>query len=269
HLFERRGYLAGMDKQRAADVNAMFEDKSVDGIFCLRGGYGSPRILPYLIYDTIRNNPKAIIGYSDVTALLNAIYAKTGLITFHGPIAGQRFSDYTVASFKKVLFEPQANIKLAEAPPFEEKEGWVERDNRLTTIVPGKAQGRLIGGSLTLMAVLVGTPYEPDYRGKILFLEDVSEAPYKVDRMLTHLTLAGRLQQVAGVVFGKCTKCGSSGNSLSMEQVLYDHLEPLGIPVVRGAMIGHIDDMATIPIGAKAEINTADGPINLLEKAVG
>ena len=268
HLFERRGYLAGLDKMRADDVNAMFADENVDGIVCLRGGYGSPRILPYLDYSAIQANPKVIMGYSDVTALLNAIYTKTGLITFHGPIAGQRFSDYTLSSFKKVLFEAQSNTILAEAPPFEEKEGWVEKDNRLTVIVPGKAEGQLIGGNLSLMTSLAGTDYEPDYSGKILFLEDVSEAPYRIDRMLTHLKLAGRLQKVAGIVFGKCTECYSHRNSLSLEQVLYDHLEPLGVPVVRGAMIGHIDDMATIPVGAKAEINTENGPIRLLESAV-
>lgn len=268
HLFERRGYLAGADELRAQDVNNMFADKDVDGIVCLRGGYGSPRILPYLDYKTIAANPKVIMGYSDVTALLNAIFAKTGLITFHGPIAGQRFSDYTLASFKKVLFEPSAGIKLAEAPPFEQKEGWVEKDNRLSVIVPGKAEGQLIGGNLSLMVSMVGTAYEPDYEGKILFLEDVSEAPYSIDRMLTHLKLAGRLQKLKGIAFGKCTECYSHRNSLSLEQVLNDHLAPLGVPVVRGAMIGHIDDMATIPIGAKAEINTADGPLVLLESAV-
>lgn len=268
HLFERRGYLAGTDKLRAKDVNSMFTDTSVDAIICLRGGYGSPRILPYLDYDSIKANPKVISGYSDVTALLNAITTKTGMITFHGPIANQRFSDYTLQSFKDVLFTPKVNTLLGTPPPFEVREGWVERENRLTVVRAGKAQGRLIGGNLSLMVALVGSSYEPDYRGKILFLEDVSEAPYRVDRMLTHLKLAGRLSQLAGVAFGKCTRCSSSGNTLSLEQVVYDHFEPLGIPVIRGLMIGHIKDMATIPVGAMAELDTEAGAIRLLETAV-
>lgn len=268
NLFERRGYLAGVDKLRANDVNDMFADPEVDAIVCLRGGYGSPRILPYLDYQTIKANPKVICGYSDVTALLNAITVKTGLITFHGPIANQRFTDYTLASFKDVLFEPKTGTLLASPPPFEVKEGWVERKNRLTIIRSGKAKGRLIGGNLSLLVSMVGTPYEPDYRGNILFLEDVQEAPYRMDRMLTHLNLAGRLNQLAGIAFGKCTQCNSSGNSLSLEQVLQDHLEPLGIPVIQGLMIGHVADMATIPIGALAELDTAGGAIKLLENAV-
>ena len=268
NLFERRGYLAGIDKLRANDVNDMFTDTSVDAIVCLRGGYGSPRILPYLDYQKIKANPKVICGYSDVTALLNAITAKTGMVTFHGPIANQRFSNYTLASFKDVLFSPKVGTLLGAPPPFEVKEGWVERENRLTIIREGKATGRLIGGNLSLMVSLVGSVYEPDYRGNILFLEDIQEAPYRIDRMLTHLKLAGRLQQLAGIAFGKCTKCSSRGNTLSLEQVVYDHLEPLGIPVIRGLMIGHIADMATIPVGAIAELDTSAGAIKLLEKAV-
>lgn len=268
HLFERRGYLAGMDKLRADDVNTMFADPEVDAIVCLRGGYGSPRILPYLDYAKIKANPKVITGYSDVTALLNAITVKTGMITFHGPIANQRFSDYTLQSFKDVLFNPTANTLLGSPPPFEEREGWVERENRLTIVSPGQASGRLIGGNLSLMVSLVGSKYEPDYTGKILFLEDVSEAPYRMDRMLTHLKLAGRLNKLAGIAFGKCTRCNSRGNTLSLEQVVNDLLKPLGIPVISGLMIGHVEDMATVPVGAMASLDTSLGAIKLLETAV-
>jgi len=268
NLYQRRGYLAGEDKLRAADVNAMFADQSVDAIFCLRGGYGSPRILPYLDYNLIRKNPKVIIGFSDVTALLNAIYAKTGLITFHGVNASQSFSEYTLKSFKDVLFNPMADTTIAVPPPFEVKEGRAERSNRLTVITPGVATGKLIGGNLSLMVKLVGTPYEPDYRGKILFLEDVREEPYKMDGMLTHLKLAGRLDQVSGIAFGKCSKCVSDGNTLSMEQVLLDHLEPLGVPTITGLMIGHIKDKSTIPVGLEARLDTNVGGIKILESAV-
>lgn len=267
HLYERHGYLAGEDQARAADVNAMFKDPDVDAIFCLRGGYGSPRILPYLDYASIAKHPKVIIGYSDVTALLNAIYTQTGMVTFHGPIAAQNFTDYTLSQFKQVLFDAQA-ATIAAPPAFETAEGRAERDNRITVITPGVAEGKLIGGNLSLMVKLVGTPYEPDYRGNILILEDVSEAPYRIDGMLTHLKLAGKLQQLAGIAFGKCSDCEIDGNSLSIEQVLNDHLQPLGIPVIRGLMIGHIDDLATIPIGVRARLDTSQPGIQLLESGV-
>lgn len=267
YLFDRNGYLAGEDKDRASDVNAMFADTEVDAIVCIRGGYGSPRILPYLDYEIIKQNPKVIVGFSDVTALLNAIHVKTGLITFHGPNAGRNFSDYTLSEYKKVLFNPEPTI-IAAPPPFEMSEGQAERENRITVITPGIAQGELIGGNLSLMVKLVGTPYEPSYQGKILFLEDVSEAQYRIDGMLTHLKLAGRLDQLAGIVFGKCTRCNDDGNTLSLEQVLLDHLKPLDIPVVRGLMIGHIKDLSTTPIGVRAELNTNHSGIKLLETAV-
>jgi muramoyltetrapeptide carboxypeptidase len=269
NLYQRYGYLAGQEKDRAADVNDMFADKEVDGIFCLRGGYGSPQILPYVNYEMIQKNPKALIGYSDITALLNAITAKTGLATFHGPIAKQNFTDYTLENFKKILFDPQSPTELATPPIFEIKEGQAEEDNRITVISEGKATGQLIGGNLSLMVKLVGTPYEPDYAGKILFLEEIEEAPYRIDGMLTHLWLAGKLDKLAGIVFGKCSDCeASSGPSLSIEQVLRDRLADLGIPVIRGLMIGHIEDMATIPLGAVATLDTSIKKLVLQQTAV-
>jgi muramoyltetrapeptide carboxypeptidase len=269
NLFKRYGYLTGQDKERADDVNSLFADKTVDGIFCIRGGYGTPRILPYIDYDLVKKNPKALIGYSDITALLNAITARTGLITFHGPIAKQNFSDYTLESFKKILFNPSAPIELATPPLFEAKEGTAEQDNRLTVLHEGKATGRLIGGNLSLMVKLVGSPFEPDYAGKILFLEEVEEAPYRVDGMLTHLWLAGRLDKLAGVVFGKCSDCDATeAPSLSVEQVLRDRLANLDIPVLSGVMIGHIEDLATIPVGALATLDTHTKRLVLEEEAV-
>ncbi|MGL1958417.1 MAG: LD-carboxypeptidase [Colwellia sp.] len=277
YLFDRYGYLAGQDKDRAWDVNNMFADTSIDGIFCLRGGYGAPRILPYLNYDLIAKNPKVFIGYSDVTALLNAIYARTGLVTFHGPIAKQNFTDYTLEHFKKILFNPIAPTELATPPAFEGREGLVDKDNRLRVLSKGKgsgvirgiATGQLIGGNLSLLVKLVGTPYEPDYQGKILFLEEIEEAPYRIDGMLTHLWLAGRLQQLAGIVFGKCTDCeASSPPSLSIEQVFNDRLSHLGIPVLQGLMIGHIDDLSTIPVGSLATLDVNSKRLILQETAV-
>ncbi|MBJ2136465.1 LD-carboxypeptidase [Paraglaciecola chathamensis] len=269
HLFDRTAYLAGTDKDRANDVNSMFADDKVDAIFCLRGGYGSPRILPYLDYDLIRQHPKVFLGYSDVTALLNAIYTRSGVMTFHGPIAKQSFTEYTLGEFKNVLFNPVDSMPLATPPAFEPAEGQAEKENRLTTVTKGNASGVLVGGNLSLMVKLVGSPYEPDYTDKILFLEDVEEAPYRIDGMLTHLKLAGRLDKVAGIVFGKCTDCEpSSGPSFSVEHVLKDRLGDLKVPVLSGVMIGHIDDMATVPVGAMATLDASKQRLTLDEAAV-
>ena len=161
HLYRRYGYLAGSDAERAADLNDMFADPTVDAIVAFRGGYGASRLLPYLDYDLIRRNPKVLMGYSDITALLNGIHAKTGLVTFHGPIADGNFTPYTLAEFKKVLLNPEPPFVIGAPPVSEVGEGIVERKNRLVRIAPGTARGQLIGGNLTLMAHLTGTPSPP------------------------------------------------------------------------------------------------------------
>jgi muramoyltetrapeptide carboxypeptidase len=268
NLFSRTQYLAGTDKERADDLNGMFADPEVDAIFCVRGGYGSGRLLRYLDYSVIAANPKIIMGYSDITALLNAIYLRTGIITFHGPIAGGNFSDYTYDQYRKVLLEPSASVRIGEPPQFETRPGVVDWENRLTAIVPGVAEGHLIGGNLSLMVTLLGTEFEPRFEGAILFLEDVSEPPYSVDRMLTHLWMAGKLEQLAGVALGKFTEDSYDSNTFSMEQVLRDRFEPLGIPTLRGVMIGHIEDKAVVPVGVRARLDVAAGALTLLEMAV-
>ena len=271
HLFDRHAYLAGHDRDRAADLNSAFADERVDGIITLCGGYGSPRILPYLDFELIAANPKVLMGYSDITALLNGINTRTGLVTFHGPIAAQTFSAYTCEEFKKVVMQGESDILLGQPPVFEPAEGVVERKNRLTCIAPGKVQGRLVGGNLSLMATLCGTPYAPDYRGAILFLEDVGEATYRLDRMLTQLWLAGALQKCAGIVFGKfsgCTTSASWAKQFTVEEVLVDRCSTLGIPVLRGLMIGHIDDQTTLPVDCLAELDAEAGTLRLLEPGV-
>jgi muramoyltetrapeptide carboxypeptidase len=190
------------------------------------------------------------------------------LVTFHGPIAGGNFSDYSYDQYRKVLIEPVPNIRIGEPPEFETRPGVVDWENRLTTIVSGVAEGHLIGGNLSLMVTLLGTPFEPNFEGAILFLEDVSEPPYSVDRMLTHLWMAGKLERVAGIVLGKFTDDGYDGNTFSMEQVLRDRLEPLGIPTLRGAMIGHIEDKSVVPLGIRARLDVGAGSLTLLEAAV-
>lgn len=268
HLWARDQYLAGSDRQRADDVNRMFRRSDIDAVFCLRGGYGSSRILPLLDYEAIRENPKVITGFSDISALVLAIHTLTGLVTFHGPVAEQGFSDYTLDEFKKVMMEPVAPVSVAAPPPFERREGQVERKNRLTRFVGGKARGRLMGGNLSLLTHLMGTPYEPDFQGRILFLEDIDEAPYRVDRMLTQLWLTGKLQQVAGVVLGKFSRSDDDGNSFSLEEVFEQRFVPMGVPTLRGLMIGHVSDRASLPLGIEAELDVDAGTLTLLEPAV-
>jgi len=268
NLFSRTQYLAGTDKQRADDLNAMFADPEVDAIFCVRGGYGSGRLLRYLDYDMIAANPKVILGYSDITAILNAIYLRTGLITFHGPIAGGNFSDYTYDQYNRVLVEPTSTTEIGNPPVFETRPGVVDWENRLTPIVSGSAEGHLVGGNLSLVVTLLGTPFEPNFDGAILFLEDVSEPPYSVDRMLTHLWMTGKLERVAGIVLGKFTDDDYDSNTFSMEQVIRDRFEPLGIPTLRGTMIGHIEDKTVVPIGIQARLDVDAGTLTLLEAAV-
>ncbi len=268
HVFERTQYLAGDDRDRAADVNAMFADDAVDAVFTLRGGYGTQRMLPYLDYELIANNPKVFVGSSDITAILIAMHEKTGLVGFHGPSAAGNYSDYALAEFRKVLWEPAANTRIGAAPSIDVRPGQVERRNRLTRVAGGTGRGRLVGGNLTLVSTLMGTPYEPDFRDRIVFLEDVNEAPYRIDRMLTQLWLAGKLQQAAGLAFGKFTKTEDEGNTFSIEEIIRQRCGDLGIPVVSGLMIGHIADKTTVPIGILAELNAEAGTLELLEPAV-
>ena len=271
NLFARNAYLAGSDEQRAADFNAAFADETVDGIITLGGGYGSPRILPYLDYEMIRANPKLLMGYSDITALLNGILQKSGLVTFHGPIANQAFTSYTFSEFEKVVLRAESNVLVAAPPEFEAAPGSVERVNRILRIGTGKVKGRLIGGNLSLLATLCGTPYAPDYEGKILFIEEVGEATYRLDRMLTQLWLSGDLQKVAGIAFGKFSGCSTSASwakQLTVEEVLVDRCKQMGIPALRGLMIGHVPDQTTLPLGCMAELDVDAGTLRLLEPGV-
>jgi muramoyltetrapeptide carboxypeptidase len=229
------------------------------------GGWGSARVLPHLDYDLIRANPKAIAGFSDVTALLNGVHARTGLVTFHGPHPRVKVSaDY----FRRVLFDGE--LVTFRNPSEIADDELVQTRERYATIHPGKARGRLLGGNLAVLSAIVGSRFMPDLDGAILFLEDVREAVYRVDRMMTQLRLAGLLDGLAGFVFGRCTDCdpGTSYGSLTLEEVLDDHIKPLAIPAYRGAMIGHIKRQFTLPLGVEAEIDADTGSLRLLEPAV-
>ncbi len=270
HLLEKFGYLAGSDKNRAADINAMFADKEVKAIFAVRGGWGCARLLPYLDWDVIRANPKLLIGYSDITALHMAIAAKApGSITLHGPNGSSAWGKASVDSFRSVAFD--GALSLYKNPVMSD-DRLVQRRFRTQTIKGGKTQGRLLGGNLTVLTALVGTPYLPDFDGAILFLEDTNEAEYRIDRMLTQLALAGILKKLRGVVFGQCTDCVAKGfegySGFTLTDVLEQHFRPLGIPAFQGAFFGHIADQYTIPVGAKAEIDAKAGTMRLLESAV-
>ncbi len=268
NLLARRGYFAGTDEQRAADLNAMFADPEVKAIHCARGGWGCARILPLLDWAAIARNPKILLGYSDITALLLALHAKTGLVTFHGPVGLSQWSRFSVGYLKRVLLEGEA-VTFENLKEIDEDDLAVV-ENRVWTLRPGTARGRLLGGNLTVLTSLVGSGYLPDWDGCILFLEDVEEAPYRIDRMLTQLRLAGILSKARAVVWGTCTDCdpGKGYGSLTLPEVLEDHLRPLGVPAWSGAMFGHIDKQFTLPVGLEVEVDASAGTIRMLEPAV-
>ena len=267
NLLNRRGYLAGTDQDRASDVNEMFADDEVNAVLTVRGGWGCNRLLPYLDYELIGRNPKIIMGYSDITSLLLAIFAKTGLITFHGPVGISTWNEFTLDYVRRILFNGE-KVDLINPP--DDNELNVQFDNRVLTITAGRARGILAGGNLAVLSAMVGSEYLPDWKGKIMFVEEVGEDIYRVDRMLTQLKLAGILQQLNGFIFGKCTNCrpGESYGSLTLEEVLDDHIKPLRIPAWYGSMIGHIEDKFTVPIGVEVEIDSDIGQIKMLEAAV-
>lgn len=267
HLFDRYGYLAGTDKARAEDINGMFADPSIDAIIAVRGGWGCNRILPHLDFDEIRKHPKALIGYSDITSLLIAICARSGVVTFHGPVGTSTWNPFSVEYFRKLLFSGEP---VTYANPRTPGDLLAQTKDRVETITPGSARGKLVGGNLSVLSSMIGSEYLPSWPGVILFLEEDGEQIYRIDRMLTQLKLAGVLQKIAGFIFGKCTNCapGEGFGSLTLEEVLGDHIRPLGIPAWYGAMIGHIENKFTVPLGVEAEIDASAGTIRLLESAV-
>lgn len=261
-----RGYLAGTDQQRADDLHTMIADDSIDAILTLRGGWGVARMLPLLDFDLIRRYPKIIMGFSDITSLLIAMYARSGLVTFHGPVGISTWNDFSVHYVRSVLFDGDETFMQNPVPA----EFPVDPSSRIRTIARGVARGKLVGGNLTVLTGMIGSDYLPDFKGHILFLEDVREEAYRVDRMLTHLKLAGVLDAVEGVVWGHCSRCEPDRleRSLTLEQVLDDHFRHLGKPVFYGSAIGHIRDKWTVPLGVMAEMDAVAGTLRLLEPAV-
>ena len=264
HVANRRGHLAGTDAERAKDLNDMFAHQQVKAIICLRGGSGAARILPLIDYENIKRNPKPLLGYSDITALHNAIYAQTGLVTFHGPNGSGSWNSFNVNQFQKMFF-------AQELIRFENEmvrgDDLVVKQNRTQVINPGVAEGIIVGGNLTVLTALAGSPYLPDFQDKILFLEDVEESPYRMDRMMSTLQLMGALDKIKGFIFGQCTDCDPSGGygSLTLNQILEDFIAPLKIPAYRGAMIGHVPKQFIVPIGAKVRMDATQGIFEMKE----
>lgn len=252
---KRDGYFAGTDRERADDLNKMFADPDIDGIMAVRGGWGCSRILPYLDFKMITRNPKVYCGFSDNTTLHHALMEYSGLVSFHGPNGNSDWTELTKQSFRSVVMEGKKTTFRSKSS--------------VQTVAPGRAKGKLIGGNLTILTTTLGTPYQPDASGAILFVEDIGEKVYKIDRMLAHLKQAGVLEQLSGFIFGKCTDCDSGSDpTFTLSEILSHYITPLGIPSIFNVDIGHEVDNFTIPVGIEAELNADTGTFSLLETGV-
>lgn len=252
----RDGYLAGSDDERAADFNRMARDAEVRAIFALRGGYGTMRILELLDFDAIGADPKVVMGFSDMTAVLNAVARRSAVVAFHGPLAAREsvFDEVTRRYVERVCMstEPIGTLRAPGA----------------TILHAGRARGRIAGGNLSLVSSLAGTPWAPAFRDSLLVLEEVDEEPYRIDRMLTQLRLAGALEAASGIVFGACTHCEAKGPSMSADQVLHDRLAGIGRPAIAGAPVGHIPEQWVLPIGLEGVLDAESRTLEIPEAAV-
>lgn len=264
------GYKSRSIKERVDDIHDMFTDKTVKGVFCIRGGYGSAQLLDSLDFGLIKENPKVFVGYSDITALHLAINKLSGLVTFHGPVLLSGFSSYSENYFRKALFSTSPVGEIANP----NSKNNFRAVHPVRTVNPGKASGKIIGGNLSLISSLMGTRYEIDTKDKILFIEDVGEEPYRIDRMLTQLKLAKKLLNAKGVVFGECKDCNYDGLQssrawdFSLGEIIDSIFSDIKIPVFTGLTIGHTSDQATMPLGLEAEIDADKCIINILESGV-
>ncbi len=262
HVKDSFGFLAGNDIERLRDLHAMFRNPEIKAIFSSRGGYGTPRLLQELDFDLIRQNPKILMGYSDLTAIQIAIWQKTGLITFSGPMVAVEMKGIDPFT-EKGMWSVLTAVEHKETFP-------VESNNPLEIIVSGKAQGRLLGGCLSVLVSLLGTPYQPGFDGAILILEEVGEEPFRVDRYFNQLKLAGIFDQVNGVILGQFVDCEPEEGkpNFSISEVIYDYFSRLKVPVIGGFLYGHQSRKLTIPIGALAEIDASIPSVRLLEPGV-
>ena len=268
-LYRKRGYLAGTDQERAAEFMAAWADPQVNAVFPVTGGYGCTRMLDGLDYQAIRANPKILAGFSDITALHLAIARKSGLVTFHSPNlmyglgSTPDLSPFAGRLFWRTLLAEEY-VAGGQGYAIE-----IPEPLRPKRMVSGQARGRLIGGNLSLISALMGTPYEIQTRGRILFIEDVDERPYRIDRFLSQLRLAGKLDEAAGIILGQFTGCvPDKEDSLSLDQVLEDYFRSSKVPVVRDFPLGHFKNNATLPVGCLAELDADAGTLRLLENPV-
>jgi muramoyltetrapeptide carboxypeptidase len=252
HALDKKGYLAGDDSDRLDDLHAMFKDLEIRAVCCTRGGYGTMRILDRIRYDLIRETPKILVGFSDITALLLSVFTKTGLLAFHGPMVRQ-INNIGVHAFAALLEAlGSSDAQRLEFP-------------RARILVPGKAEGVLLGGNLCLISHLVGTPYLPSFQGSILFLEDRGEPLYRIDRMLTHLRLSGHLEGVSAIVAGQFEDCGEPGD---IDDLLSHFGKNLSVPVMSGIPVGHGARNVPLPVGGRARLDTAGSSLHLVEPCV-
>ena len=255
------GYLSGTDQERLDELNDALGGQGPSTVICVRGGYGMLRILDFVDFEAAARSPKLVVGYSDITALQLALFAHTGLISISGPMVAVEWRDADGICPKQFL-----QLVSPDYVP-----GPLDPGHPQTTLVPGEAEGLLLGGNLSLLCKLMGTPHLPDLRGAILFLEDIGEKPYQVDGMLAQLQLAGVLDGLAGIVFGGFTGADTEPEkpTLTMNEVFEDYVSDLGIPVATGLRYGHYPDKVAIPIGVRARLSaSADGSavLSLLER---
>ncbi len=259
NIFGQHGYFSANDKDRASEFMDLVSDEDVHGIFFIRGGWGCARILDLLDFDIIERNPKVIMGFSDITALLNAITSKTGLVTYHGPGGNSTWNDYSVKYINRLL-------RVGEKVVYKN----TTADEPIVSYTSGIAEGICFGGNLSVICGLIGSKYLPDWTDKILFLEDVGEEPYRIDRMLTQLYLAGVFDHISGLILGSFRKCTPEEpeRSFTLNEVFEQHFLESKFPVFYGAQIGHIRNKFTIPVGIKIKMNADLGTIKLLESGV-
>jgi muramoyltetrapeptide carboxypeptidase len=264
-VYRELGYLAGRDRERADDINNMFRDRRVKAIFCIRGGYGTPRLLPQLDYHAIRTNPKIFVGYSDLTAIQLAMLRHAGLVTFSGPMVAAEMAkgidSFTEENFWRLLTHPEPLGDLARPA-----------GARYQMIARGNASGKLLGGCLSLIASLVGSPHFPDPKGSIFCVEEIGEAPYRIDRMLTQLREAGILKRLGGFVLGQMTDCVPTDNepSQTIDDLMRDFIKPLKIPAMSGLDYGHENVKYTLPFGVRVELKVRSDKqqLRIVESAV-
>ncbi len=252
HALGKKGYLSGDDPVRLADLHDMFRNDRVRAILCARGGYGTLRLLENIDYEIIRENPKILVGYSDITTLLIALHKRTGLITFHGPVLRDLRKNQH-KNLESLLHLVSSGEKLSFPLP----------DGKI--IRPGKVTGVLLGGNLNLLCHLLGTSFMPSPKGKILFIEEKGEPLYRIDRMLTHLKVSGFLRRCAGIAFGEFMECGDRS---SLTQVLQERTSDLEVPVVMGLRVGHGKENVTLPIGVRASLDTKNMSLSMVEACV-